>query len=129
MNKTSQILQYVSDLDTNTTLLSEAWQCDSVPGKFDSFSACVKDLAIAEGYSIDCYACPRPNGVRGGGVAVAILSPTNVSTKLFSVGRCYTSFESLFINVRYNQYNFLLGNIYRSPSTTVSFTCCLGQGF
>ena len=51
-----------------------------MPGKCDTFSATIKDLAAAEGYSIDCYTCPRPSGGRGGGVA--ILSPTCISTKI-----------------------------------------------
>ena len=69
MNKMSEIIHYFSDYTANIGLLTETWQTSSVPGKFDTFAAEIKDLASAEEYHIDCLSCPRPSGGRGGGVA------------------------------------------------------------
>ena len=66
MNKMSEIIQYYSDFNANIGLLTETWQTSSVPGKYDSFSAEIKDIAAAEDYFIDCFSCPRPSGGRGG---------------------------------------------------------------
>ena len=78
MNKMSEILQYYSDYIANIGLLTETWQISSVPGKFDSFSAEIKEIAAAENYFIDCFSCPRPTGGRGGGVATLFESHFNL---------------------------------------------------
>ena len=67
MNKLSEIIQYYADFNANIGLLTETWQTASVQGKYDSFSAEIKDIAAANDYYIDCFACPRPSGGRGVG--------------------------------------------------------------
>ena len=64
INKMSEIIQYYSDYTANIGLLTETWQASSIPGKYDCFSAEIKELATAEKYFIDCLACPRPSGRR-----------------------------------------------------------------
>ena len=87
MNKLSEIIQYLSDYTANIGILTETWQTSSLPGKFDCFSAAVKELAAAENYFINCFARPRPNGGRGGGVAT--LSETNLNVKRYSFRNTY----------------------------------------
>ena len=67
MNKMSEIIHYFADLPANIGLLTETWQTISVLGKFDTFAAEIKDLALAEEYLINCLSCPRPGGGQGGG--------------------------------------------------------------
>ena len=50
INKLSEIIQYFSDFTANIGLLTETWQSSSLPGKYDSFSAEIKDIAAAENY-------------------------------------------------------------------------------
>ena len=115
----SNIAQYASDIQPNITLLSETWQTSSLAGKYDSFSAAIKDFAAAEGSSINCISCPRPTGGRG--VGVATLCKTDLNVKRFSFRNDYTTFESLFVIVKHNIHTILLGNIYRIPSANIPF--------
>ena len=119
MNKLSEIIQYFSDFTANIGLLSETWQSSSTPGRFDCFSAEVKELAAAENYFINCFARPRPTGGRGGGVAT--LSETNLNVKRYSIANTYVTFEYVFVSVKHNNLNFLLGSIYRLPSSNITF--------
>ena len=89
-----------------------------MPGKYDSFSAEIKEIAAAEDYSIDCFCCPRPNGGRGGGVAT--LYETQLRIKRYTLPNTYETFESVFVIVKHNNLNFILGSIYRVP-TNISF--------
>ena len=116
--KMSEIIQYYSDFTANIGLLTETWQTSSIPGRYDSFSAKIKELAAAEKYSIDCIACPRPSGRRGGGVAT--LFETHLNVKRYSIRNTYETFESVFTIVKHNKLNFVLGSIYRVP-TNISF--------
>ena len=116
--KMSEIIQYYSDFTANIGLLTETWQTSSIPGRYDSFSAKIKELAAAERYSIDCIACPRPSGRRGGGVAT--LFETHLNVKRYSIRNTYETFESVFTIVKHNKLNFVLGSIYRVP-TNISF--------
>ena len=118
MNKTSEILQYSSDNTANIALLSETWQINTLPGKYDTFSATIKEIASAENYLINCFSCPRQTGKRGGGVAT--LSETVLNVKHYPIHNNYVTFESLFVIVKHNNLHFLLGSIYRVP-TNVSF--------
>ena len=118
MNKLSEIIQYYADFNANIGLLTETWQTASVQGKYDSFSAEIKDIAAANDYYIDCFACPRPSGGRGGGVATLFESHLNV--KRYTLHHTYETFESVFTIVKHNNLNFLLGSIYRVP-TNVTF--------
>ena len=111
MNKMLSIVQYVSDISPNITLLSEMWKTSSLPGKYDCFSAAVKDFVATESFSIDCFSTPLPTGERGGGVAT--LSKAGLNVKRYSFRSDYVSFESLFVIVNYNKRHVLLGNIYR----------------
>ena len=106
MNKMSSIVQYVSDISPNITLRSETWKTSSLPGKYDCFSAAVKDFAAAESFSIDCFSTPRPTGGRGGGVTT--LSKAGLNVKRYSFRSDYVSFESIFVIVNYNKRNVLL---------------------
>ena len=54
INKMSEIIQYYSDFTANIGLLTETWQTSCIPGRYDSFSAKIKELAAAENYLIDC---------------------------------------------------------------------------
>ena len=92
MNKTSEILQYSSDNTANIALLSETWQINTLPGKYDTFSATIKEIASAENYLINCFSCPRQTGKRGGGVAT--LSETHLNVKRYSIHNNYVTFES-----------------------------------
>ena len=114
----SEIIQYYSDFTANIGLLTETWQTTSLPGRYDSFSAKIKELAAAENYLIDCIACPRPSGKRGGGVAT--LFETNLNVKRYGLRNIYETFESVFTIVKHNKLNFVLGSIYRLP-TNISF--------
>ena len=118
MNKTSEILQYASDNTSNIALLSETWQINTLPGKYDTFSAAIKEIALAENYFVNCFSCPRQTGKRGGGVAT--LSETHLNVKRYSIHKSYDTFESIFVIVKHNNLHFLLGSIYRVP-TDVSF--------
>ena len=118
VNKMSQILQYSSDNASNITLLSETWQTDSIPGKFDTFSASMKEIAAAENFPINCFTCPRQNGKRGGGVATLV--DTRLNVKQYSIQKNYLTIESVFVIVQHDKFHFLLGSIYRVP-TNVSF--------
>ena len=95
MNKMSEIVQYASDNSANITLLNETWQPCSLTGKYDCFSAAIKDLASAENYNVNCFSCPRSSGGRGGGVAT--LSDTSLNVKRLSTHKHYITFESLFV--------------------------------
>ena len=114
----SEIIQYYSDFTANIGLLTETWQTSCIPGRYDSFSAKIKELAAAENYLIDCFACPRPSGKRGGGVAT--LFETRINVKRYSLRHTYETFESVFTIVKHNKLNFVLGSIYRVP-TNISF--------
>ena len=114
----SEIIHYFSDYTANIGLLTETWQTSSVPGKFDTFAAEIKDLASAEEYHIDCLSCPRPSGGRGGGVAT--LFETHFNVKRYALRNTYDTFESVFTIVKLNKLNFILGSIYRVP-TNISF--------
>ena len=118
INKMSEIIQYYSDFTANIGLLTETWQTSCIPGRYDSFSAKIKELAAAENYLIDCFACPRPSGKRGGGVAT--LFETRINVKRYSLRHTYETFESVFTIVKHNKLNFVLGSIYRVP-TNISF--------
>ena len=118
VNKMSEIIQYFSDFTANIGLLTETWQTSCIPGRYDSFSAKIKELAAAENYLIDCFACPRPSGRRGGGVAT--LFETRINVKRYSLRHTYDTFESVFAIVKHNKLNFVLGSIYRVP-TNISF--------
>ena len=118
INKLPEIIQYFSDFTANIGLLTETWQSSSLPGKYDSFSAEIKDIAAAENYLINCFCCPRPSGGRGGGVAT--LFETHLKVKRYTFRNTYETFESMFVIVTYNKLNFLLGSIYRVP-TNISF--------
>ena len=118
INKMSEIIQYYSDFTANIGLLTETWQASSIPGKYDCFSAKIKELASAEKYFIDCLACPRPSGRRGGGVATLFENHFNV--KRYTLPNTYDTFESVFAIVRHDKLNFVLGSIYRVP-TNISF--------
>ena len=115
MNKMSEIVQYASDNSANITLLNETWQPCSLTGKYDCFSAAIKDLASAENYNVNCFSCPRSSGGRGGGVAT--LSDTSLNVKRLSTHKHYITFESLFVIVKHSSLKFILGNIYRPPNT------------
>ena len=110
----SEIIQYYSDFTANIGLLTETWQTSSMPGRYDSFSAKIKELAAAEKYLIECIACPRPSGRRGGGVAT--IFETHLNVKRYSIRNTYETFESVFTIVRLNKLNFVLGSIYRVPT-------------
>ena len=114
----SEIINYFSDYSANIGLLTETWQTSCVPGKFDSFTAEIKDIAAAENYHIDCISCPRPSGGRGGGVAT--LYETHLNVKRYTLRNTYDTFESVFTIVKLNKHTFVLGSIYRVP-TNVSF--------
>ena len=118
MNKLSEIIQYYSDFTANIGLLTETWQISAVQGKFDTFSAEIKDIAAAENYCINCFSRPRPGGRRGGGVAT--LFETHLNLKRYALRNSYETFESVFATVKHNKLNFVLGSIYRVP-TNVSF--------
>ena len=124
MNKMSEIIQYFSDFTANIGSLTETWQTSSVPGKFDSFSAEIKETAAAENYPIDCFSCPRPSGKRGGGVATLFQKPFNV--KRYTFQNSYETFESVFVIVKHNNLDFLLGSIYRVP-TNILFQSFLDE--
>ena len=98
MNKMSRILQYTGDKNTDISLLNETWQLSSVPGKYDSFSASIKDAASTEMMNLNCFSCPRPSGGRGGGVETLTLS--KLSAKRFTFQHVYTSFEYIFISIK-----------------------------
>ena len=117
-NKLSEIIQYCSDFTANITLLTETWQNSAIPGLFDCFSAEIKEIAVAENYSIDCFSCPRPGGRRGGGVAT--LFEKNLHVKQYMLNHTYLTFESVFVTVKHHKLNFLLGSIYRIP-TNITF--------
>ena len=70
MNKMSEIVQYASDNTANTSLLNETRQPQSVSGKYDGFSAAIKDIAAAENYTVKCFSCPKPSE---GGEGVLLL--------------------------------------------------------
>ena len=118
MNKLSEIVQFYSDYSANIGLLTETWQISSLPGKYDSFSADIKETAAAENYFINCFACPRPSGGRGGGVAT--IAQTQFNVKRYTIKQSFKSFESVFVIVKHNKLDFLLGSIYRVP-TNFSF--------
>ena len=118
MNKLSEIIHYFSDFTANIGLLTETWQTSSLPGKFDTFAAEIKDLASAEKYRINCLSCPRPSGGRGGGVAT--LFETHFNVKRYTLRNTYDTFESIFTIVKIDKLNFVLGSIYRVP-TNISF--------
>ena len=94
INKLSEIIQYFSDFTANIGLLTKTWQSSSLPGKYDSFSAEIKDIAAAENYMINCFCCPRPSGGRGGGVAT--LFETHLKVKRYTFRNTYDTFESVF---------------------------------
>ena len=116
ISKLSEILQYFSDFTANIGLLTETWQTSSVPGWVDSFTAEIKEIAAAEQYFINCLSCPRPGGGRGGGVAT--LFETKFNVKRYTLRNTYVTFESVFVIVKHNKLNFLLGSIYRVPTNT-----------
>ena len=124
MNKMSEIIQYYSDFNANIGLLTETWQTSSVPGKYDSFSAEIKDIAAAEDYFIDCFSCPRPSGGRGGGVAT--LFETHLNVKRYTLNNTYETFESVFAIVKHDKLNFVLGSIYR-VSTNITFQSFMNE--
>ena len=91
MNKMSPILQYAGDKNIDIILLNETWQISSIPGKYDSFSAAIKDVASTEMLELNCFSCPRPTGGRGGGVAT--LTTSQISSKVLSIQHNYATFE------------------------------------
>ena len=124
MNKMSPILQYAGDKNINILLLNETWQNSSIPGKYDSFTAAIKDVASSELLDFNCFSCPRPSGGRGGGVATLITS--QLSSKVFSIQHNYSTFDCIFLIIKHLDTTFLLGNIYRPPST-VSFQVFMNE--
>ena len=42
--------EMISDNSPNITLLSEMWKTSSLPGKYDCFSAAVKDFVATESF-------------------------------------------------------------------------------
>ena len=89
-----------------------------MPGKVDTFTAKIKEIAAAQKYLINCISCPRPGGRRGGGVAT--LFETKFNVKRYTLSNTYVTFESVFTTVKHNKLNFILGSIYRVP-TNISF--------
>ena len=120
----SEIIHYFADLPANIGLLTETWQTSSVPGKFDTFAAEIKDLALAEKYHINCLSCPRPGGRRG--AVVATLFENHFNVKRYTIRNTYDTFESVFTIVKINKLNFVLGSIYRVP-TNISFQSFLEE--
>ena len=112
----SEIIQYYSDFTANIGLLTETWQTCSVPGKFDCFSAEIKEIAAAENYVIDCLSCPRSTGKRGSGVAT--IFETHFNVKRYTIPNNYETFESIFVIVKHSKLNIMLGSIYRVPTNT-----------
>ena len=113
-HKISEIMQYFSDKTIDIALLSETWQANALPGKYDSFTAAIKDFGAAEELDLNCFHCPRLSGRKGGGVAT--LYKTCHCVKHFSLKHEFETFECVVTTVEHEKFPFLLGNIYRPPA-------------
>ena len=81
----------MADTCTNILCLSETWQPENNPGKFDAFSGSLKDLASSEDLDLNVISNPRRNSKRGGGVAIAYES--SIVSKRYSPNFSSSSFE------------------------------------
>ena len=71
-NKMSLLAQLFSDEKLDLMIVVETWQCPSVPGKLDAFSADLKDHFLAENAPVKIICEPRTNGRCGGGACSCI---------------------------------------------------------
>ena len=108
----------MSDSNTNILSLTETWQTENDPGKYDAFAGSLKDLASGEDMVLNIYSNPRCNNKRGGGVAIVFDS--SIKSKPFSPNFSCSSFEFICAKLDFTCCNIVFCNIYRPPTPSGS---------
>ena len=112
----SLVSQFFSDEDLDLMMIVETWQIQSVPGKFDAFSAAFKDHLLGERISANLFCAPRKNGRNGGGLALLTKKSLPISSVKLPISEP-VSFEFLCCKIKADKH-FLLLCVYRCPSNS-----------
>ena len=115
-NKMSLLAQLFSDEELDLMMVVETWQCPSVPGKLDAFSADLKDHFLFENAPVKIICEPRTNGRCGGGLALVYRSNLSLSAYKLGIPKPST-FEFLSCKLKAERC-FLLICLYRLQSTS-----------
>ena len=119
VNKISDIVQYFADSHADFVVMCETWQACPTPGMLDTFSATLREFALAESLEdIAIYTRARNSDKRGGGLA--LLSRKDVLFAYYNIDVAMpSSFEYLSVKCK-SQSPFVLVCLYRPPS--IAFT-------
>ena len=114
VSKMSLIVQCFADSGADFLVISETWQACPVLGKLDTFSASLKDFAIAESlHEVTVFTKARSTGKRGGGLA--LVTKKNIAFSYYSINLLSPeSFEYLTLKCKCDS-PFVLVGIYRLP--------------
>jgi hypothetical protein len=110
--KYSDLVAYVNDLKPTFLSLTETWLSDVVP---DS-------LASLDGYTI--YRNDR-NHKKGGGVCIYVSNELLSDNEVIPIVTNTSGIDSLFLQVHNQSWNFILGCVYRPPSSNINDDCTL----
>jgi hypothetical protein len=110
--KYSDLVAYVNDLKPTFLSLTETWLSDVVP---DS-------LVSLDGYTI--YRNDR-NHKKGGGVCIYVSNELLSENEVIPIVTNTPGIESLFLQVHNQSWNFILGCVYRPPSSNINDDCTL----
>jgi hypothetical protein len=110
--KYSDLVAYVNDLKPTFLSLTETWLSDVVP---DS-------LVSLDGYTI--YRNDR-NHKKGGGVCIYVSNELLSDNEVIPIVTNTPGIESLFLQVHNQSWNFILGCVYRPPSSNINDDCTL----
>ncbi|CAH1381494.1 unnamed protein product, partial [Tenebrio molitor] len=108
----SDLVAYVNDLKPTFLSLTETWLSDVVP---DS-------LVSLDGYTI--YRNDR-NHKKGGGVCIYVSNELLSDNEVIPIVTNTPGIESLFLQVHNQSWNFILGCVYRPPSSNINDDCTL----
>lgn len=77
-------MQTFSDSDANILIMSETWHACPTPGKLDTFSASLREFALAESIEdVNILSKARTTGKRGGGLA--LLTKESITFKYYKL--------------------------------------------
>ena len=113
-NKLGLLSQLFSDEHLDFLIVVETWQDPSVSCKLDTFSAAIKDIMRSENLCTKVICQPRPDGRRGGGLALVFRSSLLISPYKVIFPQP-SSFEFLCVKIK-AEHTFLLICIYRPPN-------------